>query len=235
MKTEVIVVCLLAIVLGSLSAVVTSLLVQRPSSAREAAAPIVAPAASPESELSDRVRELGIENQELRERLAAVELQRASAPRAAVVEGVSQEDFEAFKQELLGRIAAAQSTRTDAQGLEIQVADALQSIRKHETLEAIRKSQEKQARTLEDRLERLSRDLGLDNRQVSELRSIFTTQIERNQELTRLWEEGADSQALGEAKRSYAEEDRAAIERTLTPQQLEAYRSSWRSAPAKGR
>lgn len=235
MKTEAIVSCMLAVVLGSVSAVVTSLYVQRqsPASVREAAALIAAPAPGPESELHDRVRELGIENRELRERLAAIELRGASASRAAVVEGVSQEDFEAFKQEISDRIAATQGARVGAGNLEAQVADVLQSIRKQETLETIRQSQEKRARALEDRLARLSRDLGLDNHQVRELRSIFTTQMERNRELTRLWAEGADSQALGEAKRIYAVEDRAAIERTLTPQQLETYRSTWRSAPAK--
>ena len=229
MKTEVLVCSLLAVVLGTLSAVVTSsMLAQGPAPGREAAVPAT-PAAWSDSEHSDRLRELEIENQELRERLAIVELRLASTSRVPIVEGVSKEELEAFEQDVWDRFAAEQNARAGTLDLEVRVADALQSIRKQEQLEAIRRFQEKQARGLEDRLARLTRDLGLDDHQVNELRSIFTTQMERNRELTRLWQESADSQSLGEAKRLYAEEDRAAIERTLTPEQLATYRSTWRS------
>ena len=85
---------------------------------------------------------------------------------------------------------------------------------------------EKQAGMLEDRLARLSSDLGLDNIQVNQLRTAFNESLDQNQELMRLWQEGADPQLLGETKQSNALAHRAALESILTPEQLETYRRS---------
>lgn len=227
MKSAPIVHSLLAVVLGATSAGVTvTLLVNQRSAARDRETPAlsVAPETPSGSEVYTLIQELRDENQALRERLTALELHPAPAIRAPVGVEVSKDAFEEFEEEVWARLAAMETRRAEGADLKSQVADAVKSLRKEEAVESVRRSQQKQAGRLEDRLARLSADLGLDSYQVNQMRSIFTTQIERNKELTRMWEEGTDQQVLGDTKRSYAEEHRAALESILTPQQLETYR-----------
>ncbi|MFQ5749786.1 MAG: hypothetical protein ACE5H3_10075 [Planctomycetota bacterium] len=55
--------------------------------------------------------------------------------------------------------------------------------------------------------------------------SILSAKDEHDQELIRMWEEGLDEKVLNDTKRSYRQEFQTALERVLTPGQLETYRA----------
>ena len=179
MKNTVLVVCLLAVLLGVVSAAVTTALLLDSSASEEAQAGAVLEAAQV-AEMRAQVRALQAANQELRERLATVELRPVADTRDPVEGFATQEELEALREEVREWMARSQTVATKTSELaatpefEEQVADALQSVRKQEAISYYRKSQERKAAELDKRVTRLTDWLELDGYQSDERRLSMT-------------------------------------------------------------
>jgi len=220
---------LLGVILGAASAGVTVTLFldqDPPAGSGESAGLSVVPEGLSPSDLQARVQALQDENQALRERLTALELRPPATMRTPAEAGVSRAEFEEFKDELSASLKTAKAVVPESAEMKAQVADAIQEIRKEETLDSIKRAQERQRSQLEDRLAKLSSTLGLDNRQLGQMRDAFLEQIDRDAELMTLWKSGGADEVVGQTKRANATAHRETIAGILTPQQLETYRSS---------
>ena len=82
---------------------------------------------------------------------------------------------------------------------------------------------EKRAARLDQDVEKVSEWLQLNGYQTDQLRGILTSQYEREDEVRRLWEEGADDELLGDQKRSGGEQFRADLANVFTPEQLDTF------------
>lgn len=238
-STSPVVPLLAAAAIGALSAAVTTSLMSpgAPRESEQASPAALVPEPSPEPssvpELLDQIRGLRDANQELRQRLAALELRPAPETRSPAQDFVPREVFDAFKEEvedwMVDRIVAAADSPEQAATPEFreQVAEALQSIRKNEAVVRVKKDQEHRAAELEERVTRVSEWLALDSFQTNEMRTILSEKDERDRLLIRMWEEGTDNEVLGDTKRANREEFQTALERVLAPQQLETFRSKY--------
>lgn len=183
-----------------------------------------------------RVEELIEENQALRRRLAALELQPvpSSGSRAPVGTGyVPQEEFDAFRDEVRGALAGSDAVAaklaSGPEGFKDQVASTLSEIRKEETVGKLRDWQEKRLEQLDQSMPKIETWLELTSNQSGKMRSALLAQYDREAELTRRWEAGEDNEVIGEAKRSDREMHLIELSRFLTPAQFERY-----SAPRGG-
>lgn len=178
---------------------------------------------------SARVQILMDQNARLLERIVALESRPAGGAESRIVAGgsfVAQEDFDAFREEMLGALEGLGAGRlTAARGgdLENEVVGALSQIRKDERAAAARAMEEKRLRRLDDRMAKMDDWLGLTPQQSGEMRSALQTQMDRNAELTRRWKAGEDSDALGELKAGDQEAHRAELSAILTPDQLDRF------------
>ena len=105
-----------------------------------------------------------------------------------------------------------------------QVGEALSRIRAEEQAEEQRRADERQAQRLEERLARLSDELGLAPQQVRELRTLWIAQEERRQELRLRLQESRDRQAYLEERKEQHAANEEELARILTPSQLEGLR-----------
>lgn len=123
-----------------------------------------APGAAPGevAEVLSGLEELRKENQELRGRLAVLELRPTPQTGAPVGDFVSQEDFEAFRKEVRDSLAEQVPILPPPADLKAEVAGALQTVRKEESIERTRKAQKIRAAKLDQRIAGLTRRLGLD-------------------------------------------------------------------------
>ena len=220
----------IGIVLGAVTAAATTTLLLRPvSSERENVSEALSPVPGVQPTTADpalvQLEALRNENQDLWERLVALEARQTSTTRTPVDPGVSAEEFEEFKKNVL--VSLAQRGDPDAGPHEMKswVADALEAVREEEAVERRQRNEELTARKQEGRLMALRDKLGLSDYQVDEVRTAFVAQEERNQELVRVWREGTtDDATLGETKRANADAHQADLERVLSPEQLATYR-----------
>ena len=182
--------------------------------------------------LVEHVRELAAENMALRERLGALELDQvpSGSARAAVGSGlVSQEEFEAFREEV--RLALEKKGSASAQlaknpeVLKGQVASALHDIRKAESVGKVRAFAEGRLERLDESMPKMEDWLGLTSDQSAKMRTALLAQYDREAELIRRWEAGEDDQVLGELKRSDRERHMTELSGFLSPGQLETYSS----------
>lgn len=220
---------LLAVVLGAVSAGVTSSLLVTSSSmgsGREPDAGAVGPEDRSGTTLASQIEGLRDENRALRKRVQALEIRPAPALRVPVGAAGSNGAVEELVEEVRARMASAEATRGAPPELRVEVEKALGSIREGERLEAERLLGERQAQRIEQRLSRLTSKLDLSPYQVGEMRTLLTTKAHSNEELKRRWEEGVDGETLGAEKQANDEEHESALERILTPEQLETYRAS---------
>ncbi len=198
---------------------------------REAGAPI-------SSEVLEQLQQLRDENQELRGRIAGLELRPLPEARAPVGDFVSRGEFEAFQEEmragLAQPLASSPSPSPPLPDLKVQVADALQEVRKEENIQRAKQAREKRAAMLEERLARIGEWLGLTDYQANEMRTILQARDRHERELIGMWEAGGDPEILGQMKRTYYGEYQTSVERLLTPEQLATYRKK-NPGPQAGR
>jgi hypothetical protein len=226
----------LAAFLGAVVATLVVTLVILPSSAdrsSEARSAPVAGRAHSEAQLLARVEELQDANRSLRDRLTALEQRPEPAAREPVGDFVPRGDFAAFEQEvrawMVGQPLAVKGALAlaDEPELREEVAVALKTIRKDEAVTSALKKNENEAARLEERVTRMSDWLTLDEYQAGELRTLMSTKDEQDRQLIRRWEDGVDDEVLGETKRANTLALHDELERVLSPDQFETFRSKF--------
>ncbi len=169
---------------------------------------------------------LQIANEQLRERLAALEMQSGSRSRVPSNGFASMDDIESLEKKLTNSLNSIDSG--DAAITKERLAETLATIR-HE--EAVAKEKEKQAKwsaALETRVEKYSEWLQLDTYQEEELRQALVSKDERNSEMLQLWESGAPHEEVGAVKRENETFFQENLQRFLTPNQLQTFQQRLR-------
>jgi hypothetical protein len=194
-----------------------------PDSAREAGAA---------EEARRALDDLRMENSALAERIAALEARLAEVastrtPLAAEPGPVASDG------ELSGSIAELAA----AQGVAVtpefvaSVGQALETIRAREEAEREQRRKELQAQRIEDRLAKLQQELGLSNRQVSDMRTVLAAQDDKRETLfasmrDSMGDPRGDPGQAREGFRAIRDETIASLQTILTPEQLEGYKRS---------
>lgn len=229
MKNTVLLTLIISAVIGGITGALTGSIVAL--SSQVAPAPVMADAlsgilGSDGSANDGEFQQLRVENQELRNRVAALESRSLSDLRVPAVAGVTMEDLKALEERLSSSKAKMQGFPADNANLKQGVEQALSVIRLKERTAAKIKAAEKQDVRREERLGRLSSKLGLDKNQVGQMREILTRKDQLDRELTAIWESGEGRETVGELKRTNHEEYQGSLQRVLTPEQLQLFQES---------
>lgn len=227
---------LLALALGVGSAGITSSLLMQPTQVPQGSSgevlrePLGDTAISlSESEFLERLQVLREENANLRDRLIALEQSSGQDLRKPIEQQVTRAEFEAFKREVRAFLDAGVAFEPESKEFKTKVANLMESIRKQEAVEEIKAMQANDAERLEDRVKQWDEWLGFNEYQRGEFRLLLSTRDMHNVEILRMWSEGADDQAIGEAKRDNEARHQAAVAALLTPQQLQVYQEKYAS------
>ncbi len=195
------------------------------------ALPVALPGAGQsQAELLARLDALSEETRRLRNQLALLESSPSPEARTPVLDGfVSQEEFEAFRDEMRAAFAERSEFVVPPSGqsdeFEAQVADTLSKIRLTESVEAARSKLSKLAGEVDATMPKITSWLELTPSQSESMRTALLDLYDREADLVRRWEAGEDPELLGETKRIDRETHRAQVAAFLTPQQLETYTS----------
>ncbi|MEM1449613.1 MAG: hypothetical protein AAF957_21280 [Planctomycetota bacterium] len=206
---------------GTAGGVVVSL-VQRPAGPAGDASPIIE---RDGADLAAIARDLQRTVEALDARIAALELAPAEAPRvaAAPADAVTQADLDALREELSqqgGQVATALSSPQAKE----QLAQAVRDVQFQQTVEKYERSQEKERSSIDERVEKMTDFLDLDQGQADRVREELLEKSNRDMEVLRQWAEGVDGSVLGDTKRQNEQDHRAAMEGILRPDQLERFR-----------
>jgi hypothetical protein len=167
-----------------------------------------------------RLDALGDELVELRLRLAELESRDDSAERRLATEGLaSKEELERLRADLDSGLARA----VQSPELQRQISEALVELRRQGTSAKVRAQHERRREGLEQELRKVEQWLQLEPRQVDGMRAALLAQIQREEELARLSEQGLDDASLGARKASLRDAFQADLQHVLTEQQLESY------------
>jgi chromosome segregation ATPase len=125
---------------------------------------------------------------------------------------------------------APESTLRPGASLEVtpafvaSVGKALDAIKAKEEAERETKRKELQAQRIEERVTRLQQELGLTNRQASDLRTALITQDDKRETLFTSMRDGlGDPRDLRESFRVIRDETNATLQAVLTPEQFQGY------------
>lgn len=197
--------------------------------AQRALDPVEIASAASEPSLGRGLDELRMENNALRARLAALEgrLEEVLSSRRRLETGPPGTN---------GSGPAAAGRRADAASLlplaatpdfVATVGEALDTIKAREEAEREARRKELQAQRIEDRVSKLQLELGLNNRQASELRTALIAQDDKRETLfTSMRDGSADPRDMRDSFRTLRDETHATIQLALTPEQFEAYQKS---------
>ncbi len=227
-----------AVLLGSLSAgAVTYLMLDDGSSrSREASSPSVQPDLARAGDellaLRARVDALVQQSLDLQMRLAMLEDRPAPATRTPIEGFLSKAEFDAFAKDVRASLAVRAIAAAEPQELKEQVAGALIDLRKEEAVKQVRDYQEKRTARLDKDVEEITERLALSSYQAQEMRTLLADQYEREDEVRRLWEDGADDELLGARKETSREEFQSDLERALTPEQVTRF---WEMVSQRGK
>lgn len=229
MKTTFLQTGILASVVGCASAGLTSFLLLAPEPGGRGP-DLLAERAVPEAsgrggetghddELLARIEALSEASRELRARIEGLERRPVAEARVPVV-------AEEARPLLLPQPEAAVRPELGlpSEVLLERVEEALGRIREEERAEEERRDEERRAERLEERLARLSDELGLAPHQVRDLRTLWLAQEQGRDELRRALEDSGDRDAYREARKDQRKANDEALARILTPAQLEDYR-----------
>ena len=178
------------------------------------------------SVLSREFDDLRMENAALSERLAALEA------RLAELQGTRTPVATAREESRTERLAddAPDAVLRDGSALEVtpafvaSVGRALDEIKAKEEAEREAKRKELQAQRIEERVTRLQQELGLTNRQASDLRTALIAQDDKREALFVGMRDGVgDPRDLRESFRVMREETNATLQTVLTPDQFNGY------------
>ncbi len=223
---------LLAAVLGTASAALTTYLLAPPSVS--GAQGDGEQGLSREAELDElvaaRFQSLRDANDALRKRIELLEMQPAPAARTPLGPGLAV-DLGAEQGEPSKLAKGPQAFKgTDGNlGLdgpfdpefELEVQRVIETMREEERQEQQRKKQAQRERKQDAQLEWMTERLGLTQYQADEVRAAWTAREESYAELEALWEAGVDVETMAVAKQSTHDEYQAQMEMILTPEQLE--------------
>lgn len=107
------------------------------------------------------------------------------------------------------------------------VGQALDTIRAREDAEREAKRKEIQAQRIEDRVAKLQQELGLTNRQSSDLRTALIAQDDKREALfTSMRDGNGDPGSMRDSFRALRDETYATLQGFLTPEQFSAYQRS---------
>lgn len=204
----------------------------RASSTREVAAATSLPA-----DTQRALDELRMENSDLRGRLAALETRLAEALSARTPARSEPDPYDELEAELL----ASDDWSTHPQAIDLDpgfvanVGRALAEIRAREEAERETKRKELQAQRIEERVTKLQVELGLTQRQTSDLRTTLLAQDEKRETLLADMREGAgDPRDMRDTFRTIRDDTHTALQGFLTPEQFTAYRESEESDFRRG-
>ncbi len=179
--------------------------------------------------LRELVDELRRENDDLRERMVALEHapmfmpQRepiGSPPAVALVDEDAQRELEALVATL------RDPKQPPPPNFEATVAAALTNIREREDADREREREEQRAQRRDERLERLRVDLGLNDKQVNDMRDLMASVETRGSEAFRAARDSGDFQGVRESMRAMRDEADAQLQRILSPIQYDTYQES---------
>ena len=184
----------------------------------------VAPTPGDTHHLQQRISELADETRALRNRIAMLESRPAVAQRTPVASAsISSEEFDALKEEIQAELETLSLSSTGEQALEEKIAVVLDQARNEEKAEKANSKRAKGEDRLERNVEKMTTWLGLTNNQADSLRSTMMLQKDREEEILRLWEEGADADVLGEMKAADGQAFQDELAGILSAEQLETY------------
>lgn len=175
--------------------------------------------AEPDADVLAHLHQLRVENEDLRERIAALEERPLE-----VREPVAVTVIPAFEEEVRTWMDSVGEKGTAAPDLVFSVEKALGVIREREQLEEEIAQEQRRAERTEQKLQKLATRLDLDQHQIGEMRTLWAMQEDSEKRLKEVRMEG-DREASREFKRSMREEYRAGLSRILTPDQLESFRA----------
>lgn len=187
----------------------------------------LAPAA-PDAGLLQRIEALEAENSALRERALALEME-PSVDRAPAVGFTSEEDFEAFREEVRAALQELSSgsvltAKVESPEFRDKLASTMQEIKVDEASRVAAAKLQSRLDSLDDHMLVLEGELGLTAQQSQSLRSALSDKYSNDAELRRRWRAGEDDQALGQLKRDNYSAHESALSGILSTDQLEAYR-----------
>ncbi len=187
------------------------------------------------SGLETELAALRSENQELRQRVEALEGRPVGEARAAVTSVEEVAAAAAAKLQVEGKVPPASGE------VFTQVEQALEAIRTAEREQATREREERDLARMEERLTQLAERLGLTPAQVNDLRAHMIAQEKIEDDLREQREAGMDRDAYRVAREQARDVEREELARILSPEQLEQYnarddrgRDSGRGAGAPG-
>jgi hypothetical protein len=227
MKTpEILLACaLVALVSGAVAAWAVRTLEADPPRGVEAARAAESAPAPNAPELGDLRRlldDLRLESSALGARIAALEAR--SEVGSPLQDGAGRVPVEA------SRPPGAGARESDGLELDLSpafvasVGRALEAIQAREDEERERAREEMQARRIEERVARLQEELGLTNRQASDLRTTLLAMDDKREELfTSLREGSTDPREVRDSFRGLRDEMDQRLQAFLTPEQFEAF------------
>jgi hypothetical protein len=219
----------IALVAGAGAAFATRALDPGPGRAAErpalAHAPLGAAAAPDVSAIPRALDELRLENAALSERLSSLEarlaeLQSLRTPLASLGAAPAERPADDDPDAALRSGATIEVTPAFV----ASVGKALDTIQAREEAEREAKRKELQAQRIEDRVAKLQQELGLTNRQASDLRTALITQDDKREALFAGLRDGlGDPRDLRDSFRVIRDETHATLQTVLTPEQFSAY------------
>ena len=216
---------LLALLAGAFAgAVITPVVNIATSSAPAAKAAAVVPGGGPDTMLQTQIDELRAESRSLGDRIDMLGESLAGLDGGRIPVAASSIDLD----ELAARVAALQEAvdgKKSAVPLSFRnnVAAALDSIREEEERAREQEREDARVQRLEDRLGQLASDLGLDDFQVGEMRTILNNEALLRNELMAGMRDGGDMGNMRDTMRELRDQTRESLSTVLSEEQLQKY------------
>jgi hypothetical protein len=172
------------------------------------------------------LEELRLENASLQERLATLEARLAESQSARTPVVAQSADTAEMIEALASDGGMHAATMLDVTPEFVASVDqALNRIKAREDAERELRRKELQAQRVEERVTKLQAELGLNNRQSSDLRTTLIAQDDKREALFSSMRDG-EPRDMRESMRTLRDETHTALQSFLTPAQFEAYQKS---------
>jgi septal ring factor EnvC (AmiA/AmiB activator) len=170
--------------------------------------------------------ELRLENASLQDRLASLEARLAESQSSRTPVLTLSADTPEMAAPLASDGGMRAATMLDVTPEFVASVDqALDKIKAREDAERELRRKEQQAQRVEERVTKLQAELGLNNRQSSDLRTTLIAQDDKREALFNSMRDG-EPRDMRESMRTLRDETHTALQSFLTPAQFEAYQKS---------